>query len=247
MTGALTWWMLAGAGVLVVAAALVIVAARARRAGRGDVTSAGITLAVAVVSAAIAVIGGIVAATATLLQPEVAITIPVREFWPPLPEGTEIEGATAMRAGGGFTSATIVASGLSLGARVRWAIGQALAWFVPGAVAALVAMACLQLRRGRPFAPVLARLTMVVAVVVAVGGTAAQVLGDVAGSMASHELLAWTGAQWTGDVGPETLLPSPTLLIELPFWPIGAGLGLAALAAVLRQGDRLARDTEGLV
>jgi len=33
----------------------------------------------------------------------------------------------------------------------------------------------------------------------------------------------------------------------VPFWPIGAGLGFAAPAAVLKYGAVLQRDTEGLV
>ena len=231
--------------VLLAGASLVaVVAVR----GRGDDgATVRVAQVVAIVWTAIAVVGGVVAIIAALASPQVAITIPVEEHWPQLPAGASVDGTTATRVGGGFTSATVVAEGLGVATRVCWAIGQGLAWLVPGAVAALIAVTCAHLRQGRPFAPVIARMTATTAAVVLVGGIGMQVLGDIAGSMASHELLAWTGAQWEGDGDPATLLPAATLAIELPFWPIGAGLGLAALAAVLRQGDRLVRDTEGLV
>jgi hypothetical protein len=243
-------WIIAPAAalllVLLLAAALAVLGAvRARRSEGGGV--AGAALVVAAATAAIAAIGGVVTVLIALLSPQVGITVPVAEHWPTLPDGAIVEGMTATRVAGGFTSADLVVEGLSVAARVCWAIAQGLAWFVPGAIAALVALACTQLRAGRPFAALLPRMTMLTAVIVLLGGTAAQVLGDVAGSMAAHEALAWSGAQWHGDLDPTALLPSPAVRVELPSWPIGAALGLAALAGILRHGGRLARDTEGLV
>lgn len=241
-----TWWMGAGLVLLLAAAALVVVAARASRSGGGDAAIVRTTLVIAAATAVIAAVGGVVAVLTALVQPQVEIAVPVREFWPTLPADTEIEGTTATRVAGGFTVATIQAEGLSLGARVCWAVAQGLAWLVPGAVAALVAVACSRLRAGRPFAPVLARMALVVAVVVALGGTASQVLGDIAGSIASHELLQWTGMVSSAEDAADRL-PTPTLAVTFPFWPIGAGFGLAALATLLRRGQALQRDAEGLV
>ncbi|MET4098410.1 FlaG/FlaF family flagellin (archaellin) [Agrococcus sp. UYP10] len=240
----------AGAAVLFVmllTVGLVLAALRARRDGdAGPVVTA--ALVVAVVTAVLALIGGTIAVLATLLGPQVSIVVPVREFWPQLPDGAAIDGTSATRVAGGFTAATLLVDGLSTGARVCWAIAQGLAWFVPGLVAVLVAVGCRQLQAGRPFAPVLARLTMITAAVVLVGGLAAQVLGDVAGSMAAAEVLEWTSATLPGAVDdPNVLMPAATFAVEVPMWPVGAGLGLAALAAVLRVGGRLQRDTEGLV
>ena len=39
----------------------------------------------------------------------------------------------------------------------------------------------------------------------------------------------------------------PGMRIELPFWPIAAGLGFAALAAIFRYGAKLQHDQEGLI
>lgn len=238
------WWMLTAIALLLGAIAVAVAAARATRRGSDSavVTTA---LTLAVITAVIAAVGGVVALLSSLLAPSVPISIPVQDYWPVLPAGAEIQGPSATRVDGGFRTAEIVAAGLSMGARVCWGISQAVAWLVPGTVATLVAITCAQLRAGRPFAPVLARLTMFVAGAVALGGTCAQVLGDTAGSMAAQELLAVTG--WTSPEDLSALLPQPALLITFPFWPIGAGLALAALATLLRRGQALQRDTEGLV
>ncbi|GAA3905272.1 hypothetical protein [Microbacterium invictum] len=210
-----------------------------------------VTLVVAAFWAAISVLAAIVSVLNVLLNESVTITVPVQEFWPQLPAGTEVDGTTATLDGGGFTSAELVATGLSTGARVCWAIGQGLGLLVPGAVAAMIAVTCFQLLAGRAFAPVVARTSMVTAVVVAVGGIAAQLLSDIGGSMAASEVLGHTGGSYEEVAGIEDVfdawLPQPTFVLELPFWPIAAGLAFAALAAVFRYGSRLQRDTEGLV
>ncbi len=235
------------ATLLLGAIALLVVGVRARRdGGSGAVVTT--ALVVAAGAAALSAIGAIIALLAALLQNPVGITVPVQEFWPQLPAGAEVEGTTANRVGGGFTSADLLVADLSFVARLCWAIALALGWLVPGTVAALIAVGCLRLRAGRPFAPLLERLTMVTAVVVLAGGLLAEVLGDVAGSMAAQEALAWTGAEWTGELAdPSVLLPRAGFRIDLPLWPIGAGLGLAALATLFRHGHQLQRDTEGLV
>src|SRR5690606_3592081 len=89
-----------------------------------------VTLIVAALWAAFSLVAAIVVVLATLLQDHVRVTVPVQEYWPQLPAGTEIDGMTATRVGGGFTSAELVATGLSTGARVCWAIGQGMGLLV---------------------------------------------------------------------------------------------------------------------
>lgn len=249
-------WMHSAVALVVVLAIVGVIIAfvrasmRSRRSGDSSPVVS-ITLSVSALWAGFAVLGAAIAVLTTLLQPQVQITVPVREFWPQLPDGTSLEGTTATRDSGGFTSADVSVYGLSTAARVCWAIAQALGWLVPGAIAGLIAVACFQLLAGRAFAPVVARMAIVTAVVVTVGGIAAQVLGDVAGSMAATELLTWSGATYPDIPGVEDVLqawwPQAGFTITFPFWPIAAGLGFAALAAIFRYGSRLQRDTEGLV
>ncbi|MFC7766109.1 hypothetical protein [Leucobacter soli] len=75
-------------------------------------------------------------------------------------------------------------------------------------------------------------------------------LGDIGGSMAATEALSWDSAVWTGATTSDDFAafwPEPDIQIQLPFWPLAAGLGFAALAAIFRYGSRLQRDQEGLV
>jgi len=243
----------APAVVLLIAAVVVGFGLAARRAkSEGDPSPVvKTTLVVAAGWAGISTIGALVALLVPLLSPSVEVTVPTREFWPELPEGMEIEGMSARIEGGGFTSATLALTDLSVPARILIGLGGVFAWLVPGAVATLLAVACFQLLAGRAFAPVVARVTMTTAVIVAVGGIATQVLGDIGASIAASEALRWSGAAYPDVPGIDHPLtawwPAPALLIELPFWPLAAGLGLAALAAVFRYGSVLQRDTEGLV
>ena len=246
--GPIVWIALAVAIVLIVV--FVGAARRARRVGDPSPVVS-ITLTVSALWAAFSVIGAIIATLVALLQPQVMITVPVSEFWPELPAGTVVEGMTATHLSGGFTSADLLVEGLSTSARVLWSISQALAWLVPAAIAGLIAIACFQLLAGRAFAPVVARMAMVTAVVVTVGGVAAEILGDIAGNMAARETLGWSSARYEEVAGIEDVLqawwPQPGFGADLPFWPIAAGLAFAALAAIFRYGSRLQRDTEGLV
>ncbi|MBT8798387.1 hypothetical protein [Microbacterium flavum] len=248
---ALTMTALAAAGVVL----LVAVIARAPRRGSADADRGGATVrAAGWIALAWAVISGVAAVyliLTTLLAPAVTMTIPVRTFWPQLPEGTTLEGPTATLEQGGFVSADVTLLHLSMTARVLWALSQALWCIVPGTIAALVAVAAFRLRAGHPFTPLLARGAGITAAVVALGGVAAQILGDIAGTIAAGELLRWSGAEYPDVPGIEDALhawwPQPGYEIALPFWPIAAGFGFAALAAILRDGMRLQRDTEGLV
>lgn len=248
-------WVVAAALVAALSAAVVVIFTRSRMratlADDGVPPVIRVTFVAAVLWAGISIVGALVTAIATLVQAEVPITVPTGVYWPALPDGAFVEGTSATRTGGGFGSADVLVEGLSLGARICWAIGQALWWLLPGAVAAMVALACYRLIRGRVFAPVLSRMSMATAVVVSLGGVAAQVLSDVAGSMASTELLSYSGGGYDEVAGVENVLdawwPQAAFGVSIPFWPIAAGLAFAALAVVLRNGTRLQQDTEGLV
>lgn len=250
----IAWYVLAAAALLT--AATLVIAARlvSARSGSGEPVIR-LTLWVAVFWAAICLIGAGVTGVAPLLSPGVEVTFPVETFWPKLPEGMSVEGHTATIASGGFVEATALVEGLGWPTRICLALSGVLWWLLPGAIAALIAVACRQLLSGRPFAPVTARMAMWTAVIVALGGFAAQVLGDVAGSLAASQVLGWSSGVYDPpagvEVGPDfdfhDHIPRPGLFINLPLWPLAAGLGFAALAVVFRRGSRIQRDTEGLV
>lgn len=250
----IVFWAVAAATVVVVLAALIIVFARLSiRARDTDDASPVVRTTFFVASAwtVVAALGAVITAIAVLVQPQVQIVVPTREYWPTLPAGTFVEGMTATRVGGGFTSADVLAGGLSIGVRICWALSQGLWWMLPAAVAALVALACSHLLKGQAFAPIVSRMAMLTAVVVAAGGTLAQILGDIAGSLASTELFEYSAAGYEEVTGIEDVIgawwPQATMSVTLPFWPIAAGLAFASLAAIFRYGSKLHQDTEGLV
>lgn len=236
-------------GVLILGAALAAV--EKRRTSSDPTSLIRVTQVIAIVWAGVSAVGALVTLLVILLSPTVSITMPITQFWPELPSYVRADPAEATRVGGGFESVTIDVDGLSVGARITWAIAQTAAWLMPASIAVLVAVACGHLLSGRGFAPVIARMASVSAVAVTAGGVLAQVFGDVAGSMASWEVFAPTGRHWQEIRGIEdpfaAWVPEPTVLVTFPFWPIAAGLGLAALAAFFRYGSRLQRDVTGLV
>lgn len=131
-----------------------------------------------------------------------------------------------------------------------YALSSVLWWIIPGTMAALVAYLSLQLLRGNAFAPLLPSLFYATALIVMIGGFAAQITGDMASSMAAAEALDWTGASWESadpDIDITSFWPEAGLHIEIPFWPFVAGLGFAALATLFRYGVQLQKDTAGLV
>lgn len=200
---------------------------------------------------ALALIGtAAVGVVVDLASPSVTMSVPMMRAWPlPLP-GLDVDLPAATVESSGVALAQLTLSGLSMPTRILWAIGQALSLLLPATVAVLVALAARHLEGGAPFSPVLTRTTGVTAAVVLVTGTVAPVLRGIAGSMASFEALTIGGATWSGypdDWTPQDALPEPTVFVQLDYWPIGAAVALTALTAILKFGQRMQRDTEGLV
>lgn len=210
-----------------------------------------LTLVIAASWALVSTIGAIAVTISTAVSEYITIRVPVRQFWPQPPLGVSFETADSQIMGGGFTFAELTMADLGGWVRALWALGQGLGWLVPGAVAALVAITCFQLLKGSPFAPVVARMSTITAIVVLVGGIAGQLSRDIAGFLAGRELGS-TSVVWESedlfDAAPlEHWWPQFDLNITMPWWPIAAALAFAALAAIVRYGTQLQRDTEGLV
>jgi len=251
-------WMLIIGAVLVVILivgtilAFALATAKKQRAGQDPTTLVRLTRVIAIIWAGVAVIGALIALLTALLAPGVAITMPIREFWPQLPDTVQLDSDTVRRVSGGFTEVTLTVDGLDATSRVLWALSQAITWVIPGFVALFVAVTCSRLLSGAAFTPVVAKMAVTTGTIIALGGVTAQVMGDIAGSMASTQLFGAKGGGWEGDFPGidnvfDAWLPSANVLISFPIWPIAVGLGFAVLAAILRYGSRLQRDVKGLV
>ncbi|MBD3941391.1 hypothetical protein IF188_06730 [Microbacterium sp. NEAU-LLC] len=139
---------------------------------------------------------------------------------------------------GGFTTAEVGAAGLSASTRTILAAGDLTGSLVTVALASLVAIACWRFMQGHPFAPEIARLSILAAAICLVGGFAAQVLSQWGGTLAADEIIRAGQA-------PAGLEAASGL--SLDFWPLFAAIGLGAFAALARYGTSLQRETEGLV
>ena len=231
-----------------------VVRHRRRRTPASTSTTLVVTRFVAIAYAALTLVFTVISVVATLISEAVEVSIPVTRFWPePYPWITIEQGPSASVTDGGFFLAEVTAVGLGTDARLLLAAGHALQGLTLTVIAVTVALLCHRLLDGMPFRPVLSRTVNVAAVAIAVGGLLWQVCFWIGGSIASAQVLSVTG--WTSDdpraQDPSfdfaTGLPEPTFAMTIDFWPLFLGLALAAVAAAFRYGERLQRDTEGLV
>ena len=105
---------------------------------------------------------------------------------------------------------------------------------------------CIRLLKGRPFGRSVSAAVGVSAVVILIGGTLSQVLA----AIARAEVVAFLGVRdvtaggTTGDPSYEGFI---AFGLSLDLGVIGVGLALAVVAAAFEYGEKLQRDTDGLV
>lgn len=200
--------------------------------------------AVMVMVTAVGVIGNL---TSDIVQ----VALPTQEFWPVLPEGVEwtpTSGASLV--GGGFLQAEASVEGLGMNVRTLLAAGVLVQGLTQLAVTAAVYLLATRLLAGEPFQPAMSHAISLTAAALIAGGLLWQVLFGVGEFIAARQVLEAGGWAWTEDLGledPSVLLPQPRLALTIEFWPILTGMALAAVAAAFRHGERLQRDTAGLV
>ena len=254
---ALTWWnIIVVIGMLGAASVLLVVGRRSRsRAGNeaGRTTVARVTRIIAITYAAVSAIGAVAGAVQSLFSETVTVRLPVDPFWPSLPSTVQVTGTTADVVGGGFDHAVVVLTGLDTATRVWLAAGDVLQGATNVAIGVVVAALCTSIIRLNPFRPALTRGINLTATVIIAGGLGWQVCDAVAGSLASFQVLGATGwsldtsdVDWN-DVREIIGLPGVRHEWIVEFWPIWVGLALFAVSAAFRSGERLQRDTEGLI
>jgi hypothetical protein len=183
----------------------------------------------------------------------ISVSLPVNEFWPTLPAGATITGGpTALVTSGGFSSAEVFVSGLDTAARA-WLAGSSL---LQGATVIMIAVVVVTLSstilRNDPFQPAVARGIRLLGVTVIGGGLGWQICSGMGESLASSQVLQLGSAELKNVITWDNIntiigFPQPTPHIQVDFWPIGVGLVMLVLAAAFRYGERLRRDTDGLV
>ena len=162
--------------------------------------------------------------------------------WPPEVTCAEF-GAAGMLTCSGENLSAFTVGGASLALRTLAGAAQLCSLAFTTIPAAMLAVICFQTLRGRTFSRTVTRVLTVGALAVLVFGIASDLLGSVAATAGLREVFD-EASEWYPSGFQLTVTP-------LPFF---GALGLAALAAVFRQGFRLQqekaqleRDTEGLV
>lgn len=205
-----------------------------------------------------AVVGTLISVIEAAFGERVTVTVPVRAIRPSLdPDITSIDGVGAEAALGspGFTEGVFLVSGLDAAARIWLAVGHAVTGALVITILVLIARLAQQAMQEEPFTHPISHLMARAGAVLAIGTVIGQIALGVGGSLASSQLFDWTGL--TG-VRIETThyerlglsgsgLPESTFAFDVEFWPIGVGLALIVVAGIMRRGERLQRDTAGLV
>lgn len=215
--------------------------------------TARVTWFIALVVGGASVLGAFTSVGAVFSGSAVTVRLPVRQFWPALPEAVDMQTPLAVVQGGGFTQADLSVSGLDMEAGL-WLAGAAVAQAAVAVVVALViARMCTALMRGSFFAPQLVSGIRQVAVVVLVGGLGWQLCQNVGGALAARQILgatAWTlsgeNVVWT-DIHNIIGLPAVTNEWQLNLWPVGVSLALVVLAELFRHGSKVQKDAAGLI
>jgi hypothetical protein len=183
----------------------------------------------------------------------VNVSLPVQQFWPVLPAGARITGGpTAHVVNGGFTDASVTVSGLDIAARSWLAATTLLQGATVAILAIMVATLCSTVLKNRPFRPALTLGIRTTAFAIMFGGIGWQVCSAIGRTLAAHQVLQLGSTAFPPRInypGVETIMgfPSPGWDGSIDLWPIWVGLAFFALAAAFRYGERLQRDTEGLV
>jgi hypothetical protein len=163
--------------------------------------------------------------------------------WPTGLPCAEFGGTAGMLTCSGNELTDFTVGGASLGLRLLAATSQMVTLAFTTIPAVMLAVICFQTLRGRPFSRTVTRVLTIGAAAVLLLGIASQLLSSIAATTALREIFD-PASEW---------YPTRFQLTVTPL-PLFGALGLAALAAVFREGIRLQtqkelleRETEGLV
>jgi len=233
-----------------------------RRPAAGSPAESGtgprIVLVLAAIAAGLTIVGTVASVLQVVFAREVAVTVRVGGFIPPVDERVvDIDGPTAEAVGlsPGFTEAALNVVGLDAWARAWLATGHAVNGAVIVALLLLVAGLARRAARPDPFDRPLSGRLAAGGIALAAGSLVWQAAFGIGGSLASAQVFGAYSWAINGDVGSrysdaglaDTGLPLPTFAFDIEFWPIGVGLALIVVAGLLRTAERLQRETAGLV
>lgn len=195
----------------------------------------------AAVGALVATLSGVVTIVLTFVGDRVTLAVPVIARIETVP--VELRETSEVSILSGTTQQSVVTlslAGLDTTTRVLVALQVVSLTAVVVTVLVMIARVARQSIAAEPFSRSLSRLLVAAGATLAVGATLAQVLGNAAGARAHEQLFSVRA----GSIEGGEYIP-PAWAFDL--WPVGVGLVLIVVAGLIRSGERLQRDTEGLV
>jgi hypothetical protein len=201
------------------------------RLSRSDGFALGL-IATGAVSVAVATLVVIVHAALTSFADDVTMRMPTTGT-----EAAELTGAAGI-VSAEYTVADVTIESLPAGIRWMLLLEAALPALATVGVCVVAYGLGISLLRSRPFGRRMPAALATVACLVILGGTGGQLLGAIARAATVEHLGA-------GGAGVSDMFP--TFLLDLDLSPIGWGFALALTAGAFSIGQRLQRETEGLV
>lgn len=195
---------------------------------RGDAIALGL-IATGAASAGIAAVVAIVRSAIVAAGSPLPVSLPLHGD-----HGPELAGVTSAT----YDSATLMLADAPASARWLLLLEASLPALATIAVCAAAWWLGVSLMRTRPFRDRMAALIGTAAIAVIAAGLLAPLCGALARAAMVEHLAA-------SDPGALDLFPS--FLLQLDLGPIGWGFALALVAGAFQIGQRLQRDTEGLV
>jgi hypothetical protein len=168
------------------------------------------------------------------------VTLPAQQDYPSR-SGTLTYGGSAYVVPGtsvSFTEATMEVTGLPASMVIWLRIGPVISAVTGGSIALLIGLLAHKIRAGQPFASNTSRTLLRAAVFVAVGFTFSSLISQASRNAVAHSI-AYIPRDGFLQLGGSSF--------ELDLVPLYFALVLVGLAAIFRTGERLQRDTDGLV
>lgn len=195
----------------------------------------------ALIGALLAAAVGVVGVVLTFVGDRVTLAVPVIARFDMVPDALRATSEATIVSGAAQPSTlSLTIAGLDDTTRALVALQSATVAAVIVTVLVMIARVAQQSIAAEPFTRSLSRLLVASGVTLAVGSMLAQAVGFAAGSRAHEQLFFLRDEAFEGT----TYVP-PTWIIEI--WPVGVGLALIVVARLIRTGERLQRDTTGLV
>lgn len=251
----LSGWLVVAIGILILISFLLV---RASAKAPVKVITWG-SLAVVIIAALV----GLQTVSQFLWANTITVTVTSAPFWPKVPNGFDFDSnAGATYVAGGFETANVEVSGVSLTTRAIFAVAIILLTVVVVAIALFVGQMSRTIESGDSLSQALVSNASVTGWVVLLAGLSSSILDLIGRNFVQTELF---GTQRSFDFNSEQvfenpwvqgdimnydkvfgfLMPSPQYIIQL--WPVAIALTLLLVSKILKRANHLEHEMDGLV